>query len=100
MTILEVLGTLERMTDHPAEYNLDDYEIEALKSAQDELVQVINYDARNNREVKHETEHNLDECVDEMAYNLTLSVVGTLCSKEVHEEVVKMLKAKIREADT
>jgi len=100
MTILEVLDTLEHIIKHDIEHNLDDNEVEALTSAQRELIHIIKSDARNDREVIPEREDNLDECVEEMAYNLTLSVVGTLCSKEVHEEVVKMLKTKIREADT
>lgn len=101
MTDLTILSTLEDIIDHSDKHNLNGEQVIALHNAWDIIYKRVNSpEVCENTEQPEEPESNLDDCVDEMAYNLTLSVVGTLCSKEVHEEVVKMLKAKIREADT
>ena len=92
MTILEVLDNIDHLVNEREHHNLDDEEIETLKGASRELIQVIKADARNDREVIPDAEPD----VDELAYTLTLSVVRTLCSQEVHKKVVEMLKEKMK----
>ena len=93
MTILEVLDIIDHLNNEREHHNLDDEEVEALKGASRELINIIDCDARNNREVIHEPQKDLDD----LAYTLTLTAVGALCSPEVHEKIVKMLKTIIAE---